>query len=179
MNITSVLVGGAMAAMVSPHIAEMSIAPMVAAKRAENFGVAEAAAVTFAASHEGTTKIPEDTDICVAEDLGNQSYKVTCTEGAGRFLQSVSRSFRLEVASTTYTNPNRNFAFETPDKFSHVQCHPNDPWGVIWYNDHLKAGHMDACIPTVAWNRNKYLDSNPDDWLFDISNFGFGQHPDY
>jgi hypothetical protein len=78
-----------------------------------------------------------------------------------------------------YTNPDRSFGFETPTTYSHVECLPDDPWGVQWYNKHLKAGFLDACIPSPLWSKDRYLSSNPDNWLYDISGFGFGQHPDY
>ena len=49
-----------------PMVAQMTIEPMQAIKRAENFAVAETAAVVFAATYEGTLDIPENTDTCVA-----------------------------------------------------------------------------------------------------------------
>ena len=179
MNITSVVVSSALMATLAPAVASMSIQPMLAAKRANNFAAAESAVVTFSAKAEKNNNLPETPDNCELGSLGDGAYSITCEEGEGQFKQTVSRSFWIDDQSGTYTNPTRSFAFDTPEKFSHVQCHANDPWGVIWYNDHLRAGNMDACIPTSAWNRNKYLNSNPDDWLFDISNFGFGVHPDY
>ena len=38
----------------------------------------------------------------------------------------------------------------------------NDPWGVIWFNEHLAASGIDPCIPGDAWNEQKYLRSDPD-----------------
>lgn len=164
----------------TPAIVEASLAPVIAQKRANNFGEAEALAVSFSAKNEGLDELTGDPpDGCVLDEFEPRAYTVECTVGEGQFIQTVSRSFRLEVELTGYTNPDRQFAFPTPLGFSHVQCPPNDPWGVIWYNEHIKAGGLDACIPTDAWNRNKYLNSNPDDWLFDLSGFGFGQHPDF
>ena len=180
MNITSVVVSTAMMATLAPAVANMSLQPMMASKRAENFSTAESTVVTFSAKAEKDNELPDTPDNCKLGDLGDGAYSITCEAGDGQFKQTVSRSFWINDDDVgSYTNPTRSFAFDTPENFSHVQCHPNDPWGVIWYNEHLKAGNMDACIPTVAWNSNKYFASNPDDWLFDISNFGFGQHPDY
>ena len=49
MNITSMLVGITVMGIAAPQIANMSLQPVIAQKRAENFGVAESAAVIFAA----------------------------------------------------------------------------------------------------------------------------------
>ena len=179
MNITSVVVSASLMATLAPAVANMSLQPMMASKRAENFSTAESTVVTFSAKAEKDNTIPDVPDDCELGELGDGAYSITCEAGDGQFKQTVSRSFWIEDDSGGYTNPTRAFAFETPDEFSGHQCPPNDPWGVIYYNDHLEAGHLAACTPTVAWNRNKYLNSNPDDWLYDISNFGFGVHPDY
>ena len=161
----------------APMMMNMSIAPFEANKRAENFAVAETAAVVFAANYEGTTDTPEDTENCEVEGNGD-AYSVTCSHGKGKYEQKVTRAFRLRVTGD-YTNPNRNFAFETPLRYSHVECPVNDPWGVMYYNEHLKAGHLDACLPSPIWNEARYLESNPDDWLYDLSNHGYGRHPDF
>ena len=180
MNLASALVGISIAGVAAPHIATMSLQPMIAQKTAANFSVAESAAVVFAAKYEGGEEEPKSTDNCSATDLTNRSWEVTCVEGEGRFKTEVTRAFRLRPADLGgYTNPTRSFAFETPPDFSHNQCLPGDEWGVIWYNEHLKAGHTDACIPQPAFSRQAYLDSDPGDWLFDLSNFGFGSHPDF
>ena len=47
-------------------VMNMAIAPAEAGLRAKNFGVAETAAVVFAATYEGTLDIPENTDTCIA-----------------------------------------------------------------------------------------------------------------
>ncbi len=167
--------------LVAPGVAEMSIQPMLAQRRANNFSLAEASAVQFAATNEGQTEIDMsslNTDICKLDDHGNRSFTVRCTEGEGQFLQSSERSFRLEVEST-YTNPARAFAWNAPLNYSHIECPPNDPWGVMWYNEHLKAGHLEACIPSPAWSEDRYLASNPDDWLYDLTEHGYGRHPDF
>ena len=180
MNITSVVVSAALMGTLAPAVANMSIQPIMAAKRAENFSTAESTVVTFSAKAEKDNKLPDDTpDGCVLGDLGDGAYSITCEAGEGQFKQTVSRSFWIQDNGGGYTNPDRQFAFPTPMDFSGHQCPPNDPWGVIYYNSHLEAGHLGACTPRDAWNENKYLNSNPDDWLYDISNFGFGQHPDY
>jgi hypothetical protein len=65
-------------------------------------------------------------------------------------------------------------------KYEPHQCPSNDPWGVIDTNDRWKKQWgWGACKPAVLWNEARYLESNPDDWLYDISEFGYGSHPDY
>ena len=179
MNIVSALVGISIMGAAAPSVLQMSIAPVEAQKRAKNFTVAESAAVTFAAENEGqknvSNNIPSN---CNLNSSGPSAFNITCTGGQGRYLQTVTRSFRLDAGSS-YTNPTRAFAWETPAEFSHVPCQVDDPWGVMWYNEHLKAGHLKACKPAATRTREAYLASNPDDWLYDISNVGWGQHPDF
>ena len=52
----------------APMMMQMSIAPFEAQKRAENLGQAESAAVTFAATNEGSDSFTAVPDNC---DLGN------------------------------------------------------------------------------------------------------------
>lgn len=187
MNITSVIVGTAIMGATAPMIAQMSIAPYQANKRAENFGVAETAAVVYAAQYEGTLKVPANTETCtVAEREGTKSaYSVTCTHGSGQYVQSVTRAFRLAVPDSGLddqgsSGSGRQFAFETPTRFSGHQCPTHDTWGVYGYNDLYYDALGGACIPDAAWNQTKYQFSTPDDWLYDINNHnGWGHHPDY
>ena len=180
MNIVSSMVGISIAGIAAPSMMTMALAPIEAQKRADNFTVAESAAVTFAAANEGAKTLSGDPpDNCELTATGASAYDVTCEGGQGKYLQTVTRSFRLAPTAGVYTNPNREFAFETPRKYSHVECLASDPWGVMWYNDHLAAGHLDACIPAPVWSRERYLESNPDDWLYDLSDHGYGKHPDY
>ena len=171
----------------APGVMQMTLAPIEAQARARNFSEAEAAAVAFTAANEGQTStdmsiLPINCDAPVASPTGGGAYDVTCRGGeeTSKYYQEVTRSYRLATQSmNTYTNPTRSFAFETPKEYSHVECAVNDPWGVMWYNEHLAAGHLDACQPPVLRSREAYLESNPDDWLYDISDHGYGQHPDY
>ena len=86
------MVGMSLMASAAPMVIQMSIAPAETAKRAENFGIAETAAVVFAATYEGTTDIPSNTDVCqVSEREETQNaYSVTCTHGSGEYVQSVT-----------------------------------------------------------------------------------------
>ncbi len=184
MNIVSTMVGITIMGAAAPSVMQMTLAPVEAQARARNFSEAESAAVTFAGANEGQTELAVSLpDNCtLSDEMEGRSFDVTCTGGPddSNYRQVVTRSFRLKPAEMGgYTNPLRSFAFDTPPKYSHVECPVNDPWGVMYYNDHLKAGHLDACLPAPIWNETRYLESNPDDWLYDLSNHGYGRHPDY
>ena len=171
----------------SPMLMTMAISPAEAAKRAENFGVAETAAVVFAATYEGGTDIPPTvTDTCTsqAREGTENAFSVTCTHGTGKYVQSVTRAFRLAVPDKELNSSNnqnsREFAFETPTRYSGHQCPIHDPWGVYGYNDQYYTALNGACMPQDAWSQTNYQLSNPDAWLYDIQNIkGYGKHPDY
>ena len=141
MNIVSVMVGLTIAGTAMPMVAEMSLQPIFAQKRASNFGLAEAMAVSYAAKNEGGLTLTPTPDGCTVVPLEEQSYSITCTEGVKSFKQSVTRSFRLAVLtdgqedSSGYTAP----VSYTPGAF----CSLWDPWGVTNYND----SHNVQCIP--------------------------------
>lgn len=187
MNIVGTMVGMSLMAAAAPQILQMSIAPAEANMRSKNFAVAETAAVVFAAKYEGTLNIPQNTDTCVAAEREGtkNAYSVTCTHGSGKYVQSVTRAFRLAVPDKGLDGQGgegsgRQFAYETPTRFSGHQCPTYDTWGVNGYNDTNYAALGGACIPDAAWNQTKYQFSNPDEWLYDINNHnGWGDHPDY
>jgi hypothetical protein len=171
----------------APMLMSMALSPAEAAKRADNFGVAETAAVVFAATYEGTLDTPVNTDTCISEarEGTENAYSVTCTHGSGKYVQSVTRAFRLAVPDTELNSvdgadTSREFAYQTPTRYSGHQCPTYDRWGVNGYNDTFYVAHNGACIPNTAWNQTNYQFSNPDEWLFDINNYnGYGNHPDY
>ena len=187
MNIVSSIVGISIMGTAMPMVAQMMIQPYQAMKRAENFGIAESAAVVFAATYEGTLDIPENTDTCTstAREGTQNAYSVTCTHGTGQYVQSVTRAFRLAVPdersdSAVETDDSRQFPFETPTRFSGHQCPQHDQWGVYGWNDQYYAALGGACTPRDIWNQSKYQFSDPDSWLYDVNNFnGWGDHPDY
>ena len=184
MNIVATMVGLSIAGASMPMMVQMSIAPIEAQKRAQNLGSAEASAVTFAATNEGSssfTDLPSDCDLSSPTD---GSFTVTCTAGADtKYVQTVSRSFRSEVDSGalgfTGQGNARVYGNAVPGKISYVhQCPPGDEWGLNWFNKTYPS--LGACTPQIAWTKAKYLASNPDDWLYDINNFqGWGDHPNY
>jgi len=187
MNIVSTMVGLSIMGAAAPSMMTMSIAPFEAQKRAQNLGVAESAAVVFAATYEGKLDLPVNTDTCEArlrENTAN-AYSVSCTSGSGKYVQSVTRAFRLAVPDAAIdggnsTDNSRVFDYETPTRFSGHICPNTDTWGVNGYNDDNYEDLGGACIPHDGWNQTNYQFSHPDNWLYDINNRNsWGQHPDY
>ena len=168
----------------APMVAEMSIQPFMAQKRAQNFSVAESLAVTYAATNEGQleenmTSIPAS---CVVSDIGNNARSISCTAGANQYIQTVDRAFRLQTPLTVggASASAREFAYEKPAKFNGHQCPVDDPWGVYRFNPTYEKALNGACLPQVVWTPGTYKESHPDDWLYDINNHnGWGEHPDY
>jgi hypothetical protein len=193
MNIVSVMVGMSLMGVAAPQIANMSIQPFVAQKRALNFGQAEAAAVSYAAANEYTEDdLPEPPAGCSNQALDDEglSWEITCRAGVDtQFEQVVSRSFRVmplsnqppangEGEQTGDNNSGRTYQFVMPGDFSGHQCTSSDPWGVNgWWNSTYPT--LAACVPDELRTRQAYLDSNPDDWYYDASTYGWGDHPDY
>lgn len=156
-----------------PMVAQMSIAPYEAAKRVQNLGVAESLAVTYAANHEGAATTSDAPDGCVVANTNGDAHTITCTEGEGRYVQTVTRAFRLMPESNIEP---RSFPYVSKQLGAH-QCHVHDPWGISWRTDWPT---LPQCIPAVLWNKETYLASNPDDWLWDVNRMrGYGDHPDY
>ena len=178
MNIVSALVGLTIAGTAMPMIAELSLAPVIAQKRASNFGLAEQRAVTFAALHEGQDALADAPDGCELEQLEG-AVSITCTEGEGKFRATVTRSFKTEV-DLGYAGNQRVFQYPTPERYSGHQCPVYDAWGVYGHNDQYAEALGGACIPREAWTEGKYFESNPDAWMFDIHmHNGWDPHPDY
>jgi hypothetical protein len=141
MNIVSVTVTGALMGMLSPVVANMSIQPFIAQKRAVNFSIVESKAVAYATLSEGAPALPPTNTFqfngCDSNaDKTTGAGSVTCTV-KGKFGASVTRSFRLaQLQGGNTITPNKNY---TPGVF----CPLWDPWGIINYND----SHNVQCIP--------------------------------
>ena len=187
MNLMSSLVGISIMGVAAPAMMQMSIAPHEAQLRAKNLGVAETSAVVFAATYEGKLDLPEDTATCVSklrEGTAN-AFSVTCTQGNGKYVQSVTRAFRLAVPDKGLdggngTDTSREFAYETPTRYSGHSCPYYDEWGTNGYNDQYYEALNGACIPIPVWTPTAYQFSHPDAWLYDVNNYnGWGHHPDY
>ncbi len=188
MNLISTMVVMSIVGASAPTMMNMAITPAVAAKKANNFGVAETAAVVFAATYEGKTDLPPtSTETCTsqAREGTDNAYSVTCTHGSGKYVQSVTRAFRLAVPDSDLNSGSsggggRQFEFETPTRYSGHSCPYYDAWGTNGYNDQYYSALGGACIPIDTWNQTNYQFSNPDAWLYDINNYnGWGKHPDY
>ena len=178
MNLVSTMVGLSVMATAAPAVLEMSTAPIVAQKRADNLTAAEARAVTYAGKAEATGELPSIPNGCAVSDPEDSVYTVTCTQGSGQFSSAISRSFRIISEIEDGGSGGRTFMYPTPAQHSGHQCPTYDSFGVSGYNDDWS--NMRACIPTVAWTKPAYLASNPDFWLYDLQNWnGWGNHPDY
>lgn len=155
MNIVSAVVGVSIMGTAMPMVANMSLQPIIAQRRAQNFAVAEATAVAYAAKNEGGLALTPVPDDCNVIEVENKAHSITCVEGDEQFKQSVTRSFRLAVlcddndrnnghgnsGGNDCSNPS---GYNTPISYTPgVFCPLWDPWGVINYND----SHNVQCIP--------------------------------
>jgi len=178
------MIGLSVMGIAAPTIMDISIAPVIAQKRANNFGIAESAAVIYAAKNANKTSLSAIPDNCDRADLGDRSYEISCRGGEGKYQQIVKRSFRLQPDDNNSPGDNnsttRRFPYDDPGFLTrHHQCPETDPYGVegTWINTY---GKKTGCMPQAAWTKTKYLASNPDSWLYDINNIkGYGPHPDY
>lgn len=203
MNIVSVMAGMTIMGVAAPQIANMSIQPFVAQKRAANFGLAESAAVTFAAANEGALAVGTAPDGCNVINTNGTAYTVTCTEGEGKYVQTVTRSFRLQQCDDNDSNNGhgnsgghdcsnpgnsgfvkdlRVFDFPPPPGFTGHQCLITDNWGLDTdaFDREKNKWKGKSCTPNAAWHSTFYLDSDPNAWMYDINKHnGWGEHPDY
>ena len=154
MNIVSATVGIAIMGTAVPMVANVTLQPIIAQKRAENFAIAESAAVGYAAMNEGGVALTPLPDNCVTVELDGNAYSVTCSAGEGKFAQSVTRSFRLASVCEDGNNGHGNdggYDCSNPGNGNDsrivytpgVFCPLWDPWGVTNYND----AHGVQCIP--------------------------------
>ena len=172
MNIISTMVGLSIAGAASPMLMDMSLAPVIAQKRAGNFGIAESTAVIYAAANEGATTLSAVPDGCTLHSNNAPAHKIECTEGAGtKYTQTVSRSF---IADPNANNGNTiDFPMDPPEFYTEWNCPgvdnilgwPEDPWGTAYYNEGTLAGGY--CIPEAAQGG---IDPNDDmsTWLWDL-----------
>ena len=99
MNITSMVVSCAMMGTLLPGVTSMSLAPVIAGKRAVNFTQAEALAVSIAADAERRNSLPDALPAsCTYTKQRDAVYTVECRHGIDTpFEQAVERTFRLEI----------------------------------------------------------------------------------
>ena len=172
MNIISSIVGLSIMGAAAPSMMTMSLAPFEAQKRAQNLGIAESAAVTYAAKNEGANTLSAWPNGCTVYSNNAPAYEIECTEGAGtKYTQTVSRSF---IADTDANNGNTiDFPMDPPEFYTEWNCPgvdnilgwPEDPWGTAYYNEGTLAGEY--CIPEAAQGG---IDPNDDmsTWLWDL-----------
>ena len=181
MNIVSTMVGLTMMGAAAPAMVNMTLTPIIAQKRTNHLTQAEATAVAFAATAEADQALPNIPTGCSVSDPKNTVYTITCVSGVeSNYGAVVSRSFRIIPEAEGSGSGGRTFLFETPERFSGHQCPQTDQWGVYGYNEANAQYLGGACIPRAIWNVNKYEDSNPDAWLYDVNNHnGWGYHSNY
>lgn len=179
MNLVSSLVGLSIMGTAMPMMTQMAITPTIAAKRAQNFATAESTAVAFSAANEGAASVGTAPDGCNLSPLGQNAWSITCEEGEDMYAARVTRSFRL-MPEEDQQPPGRSFPYASPGGLGAHQCPNIDPYGVEgWWADTYKSA-LGNCIPQAAWTKADYLNSNPDNWLWDMNNIrGYGNHPDY
>ncbi len=163
MNLASTIVGVTIMGAAAPGVMQMSIAPFEAQKRAQNFGIAESAAVVYAAQHEGTATSPVAAGDCEPTLLTVGAWQVTCSYGEGEYEQAVTRGFR--VLTQPPGNSGNTFAMDAPASFSIWQCPPADPFGVEGFNDQTGGW----CVPTPLTHWGKQFPIEPENWVYDLS----------
>ena len=167
MNIVGTIVGMTLMASASPMVMNMAIAPAEASKRAQNFGIAESAAVVYAAQHEGTATSPVAAGDCEPTLLTVGAWQVTCSypplADNAPYTQSVTRGFR--VLTQPLGNSGNTFAIDAPASFSIWQCPPSDPFGVEGFNDQTGGW----CVPTPLTHWGKQFPIEPENWVYDLS----------
>ena len=202
------MVGLSIMGAAAPSMMTMSLAPFEAQKRAQNLGIAESAAVTFAAANEGETQLTGNTpDGCEVTEISTRAYDITCTEGDGtKYVQSVTRAFRLAAedlscdddgnnghgnsdgndcsnpGNSGYAGNVRVFDFPSPPGFTGHQCLDTDNWGLDTdaFDRDKNKWKGKSCRPGDAWSSVFYTNSDPNAWMYDINGeFGYGDHPDY
>ena len=180
MQLLTTMVGLSIGASAMPMVMQMAITPAITQVKANNFGIAETSAVTYAALNEGQEDFTDVPEGCDLEELGNEAYKITCTKGERQFKATVTRAFRnFGDMPQGYSGNQRIYEYATPQKWGPHQCLDSDPWGVQWWND-LHGVHVGACTPQPFFSKAAYLASNPADWLYDMNGVnGWGSHPDY
>ena len=100
MNILSATVSAAIMGTLMPGIMTMAIAPSVAQVRSNNFAVAEAQVVAFAANANVAYELPTVPDDC---EVNEELTEISCVEGNGKYAMIAKRSFHLLDAGAAGT----------------------------------------------------------------------------
>ena len=174
MNIVSTMVGLSIAGVSAPMLMDMSLAPVIAQKKAQNFGLAESAAVLYVAQNQLKTDfndLTEPVDQCTRSGTG-MAINISCTFGESQFVQTVTRSWVMPPPPGS--NKSSQFSVDRPEgEYAWWRpCPANDPWGVNGTNaNFVEAGYI--CIPVPAQGG---IDPNDDmsTWLWDLRGQGLG-----
>lgn len=196
MNIVSSMIGLSLIAAATPSVMQMTLAPVEAQARATNFSSAETSAVAFSAQYEGApapdwsrSNVPSNCEMPVSSSSNNVGWNITCWGGEhtkrgdatdSKYYQEVKRSYRLASSAATSS---LTFSHSIPGNIGSHQCQGTDKWGLNLPNGFnvLHGPHVGACIPQVAWTEVKYLNSNPEQWKYDLrphaDEEGYAIHP--
>ena len=155
----------------------LAIAPVIAQKKAQNFGLAESAAVLYVAQNQLKTDFNDFTDPeseCTRSGTG-MAINISCTFGTGKLAQTVTRAWVMPPPPPPgQSNNGPQFSVPRPDgEYAWWrQCPADDPWGVNGTNQHfVEDGYI--CVPVPAQGG-----IDPDDdmstWLWDLRGQGLG-----
>ncbi len=184
MNLVSAMVGISIAGIAAPTILEMSVTPIIAQKRAKNFSEAESAAVIFAATNEGASDVASPPDNCDLDSTNPPAYTITCKHGTGKYMQTVSRSFRTAIIQSR-NSQNGMWEYPEPSKgFTHIECHAHENWGINTdaFDMENNVWVKKSCMPSLIRGNNgtNYHASDINSWKYNINNWnGWGDHKDY
>jgi len=171
MNIVSTMVGLSIMGAAAPSMMTMSIAPFEAQKRAQNLGIAESAAVLYAAQNEGADTLSAWPNGCTVDRINTPAHTISCSHGENAYEQTIERSFRTAVPLTDGNTI--TFPMDPPESYTQWPCPgkdnilnwPVDAWGTSYYNQQTLGGQY--CIPEAAQGG-----IDPDDdmstWLWDL-----------
>ena len=185
MNIVSTMVGLSIMGAAAPSMMTMSIAPFEAQKRAQNLGVAESAAVIYAAENEGKTTLTAvpNSPRCDLDRTNAPAYEITCSEGDAAYEQTVSRSFSQIGPGTSPTTPGRTFDYPAPTLgFTSTYCLTWEDWGTnsSAFDKETNTWVGKSCTPFETTAQSRYALSDVEAWRYDINKInGFGPHSGY
>jgi len=189
MNLVSAVVGLSIMGIAAPTVLEMSITPIIAQKRASNFGNAESAAVVYAAQNEGKVQVAPAPNNCNLDINNAPAYEITCWHGHKKFKQTVSRSFlgatNTNAGSARFNYPKPPNGYAQPAR----PCHAYENWGINTsaYDSNTNTWVSKPCMPNLIWMSknqpdnltNDFHRSNIDNWVYDINGFNGLNHKDY
>ena len=182
------MVGLSIMGAAAPSMMTMSIAPFEAQKRAQNLGIAESAAVTYAAKNEGADTLSAWPNGCTVDSTNTPAHTISCSHGENAYEQTIERSFRTAVPLTGGNNTPSGRTFPYPPNPFGYTAHPCqgdfEMWGLSGpfrsWDSQSEAWTKESCIPLDAWSDDAWEKTNPDDWHFDLTGvYNRGQHPLY